>query len=311
MSSLIIDGSNLAMRVWKTCPPLTTANDLPVEVIYAFIRTLKSAMTKYKATEVSIAWDSSKPVARKAIHAEYKQKRHSAEKTPEEQDAFRLYMQQLDALRLIMPSFGVHQYKIAGIEADDIVALLAFREGKHVVLSEDKDFIQLASDDVTVARPIAKITYTGENFDTLEGRCFDTELKNVEVAGWTPNEFLNYRVLVGDSSDEIKGVKGVGPQTAYKIIKKFGTINEALKRPEEVAKIPLAKKILDQRDVIVRNFLLMDLQYAKEFIKFDLEEYQQDGCFDEPELKKILIKYEFFSMINSLNEFCIPFKRLT
>ena len=309
--NLIVDGSNLAQRVWRTVPPLTTANNQPVEVIYAFIRTLKSVMIKYNATEVSIAWDSRKPRARKNIYPEYKNKRHTDEKTPEEKEAFGLYLEQLHELALIMPSFGIHQYKVDGVEADDLVALLAFEEGEHVILSEDKDFIQLASESVTIVRPIAKMTYTGDNFETLEGRCFDPALKTIEQAGWTPIQFLHYRVLVGDSSDEIAGVKGVGPKTAYKIIKQFGSIHEALKHPEEVSKISLAKRMLGQEKIIARNFCLMDLQYAKKFVAEDISIYKQEGCFDEAELKQVLIKYEFFSIIKSMNEFCIPFKQLS
>jgi len=298
VATLIVDGNNLAKRVWKGTPMLTTSSGKHVSTIFGVLRALRSGVVRFKPSEVLVTWDDH-PKARLAIFPEYKKKRKEKRKefTPEEEEEYRQHNEQVKELFNIIAMLGVHQYKGKNIEADDIIALLAKESSdKAIILSEDKDFLQLVSEKVHVYRPMADKYYTVDNFEEHTG-----------VA--TPEMYLHVRFITGDSSDEIPGVPGFKETRALPLIQKHGDIRKVM-AAAKLEKGKLMQTLASSTKTIARNILLMDLRYSVDFMYDELYNIRYEGSFDEREFRATLIKYEFYSFLRNMREFMLPFKNL-
>jgi len=298
VATLIVDGNNLAKRIWKGTPLLTTSKGEHVSTIFGMLRSLRSNIEKFKASEVHLTWDD-RPMARRIIFPDYKKKRAEKvkEHTPAEQEEYAQFNHQVKALFSIIMATGVHQYKGSNIEADDIIALLAKQiDDDVVILSEDKDFLQLVSKKVHVYRPMALKYYTLDNFKELTGVP-------------TPDMYLQARVLMGDESDEIPGVPGFKEGRVLPLILEHGSAREII-NVAKGQKGKLMQALASSTKIVARNFLLMDLRYSVEFINEELYNIKYEGRFDEKELKATFMKYEFFSYMKNLHAFMLPFRNL-
>ena len=295
--NLIFDGNNLAYRMWKNGTNLTTSKGVSVSVIYGFVNSISSVCKKFKATKVVVVWDH-KPVVRREIYSEYKKKRHQG-KTPEEQEEYKEYIAQINKLFYdILQHLGIHQYKLDNVEADDIISELA-RSSTCIIVSEDKDFLQLVSSTVSVYRPIRDEFWSIQEFK--------------DKKGLTPLQYLFTRVLEGDSSDEIPGVKGIGEKRSKALISKYDTLNGIIGNKQELMKFKTTANIfkaIEDDDIIVRNMLLMDLRLSGYYIPENWKSYVSAGKLDEPIVKRIFIQYEFFSYLKKFQEFIAPFRNL-
>lgn len=298
----IVDGNNLAYRVYMAYPELNTSKGKSVTVIYGLLKVLRATIQQHKLEKVLLTWDDT-PAVRKKIYPDYKEHRvkQRAEETPEQKEAYKQYKVQMNDLALLLPHFGVHQYKGVGVEADDLVAVLAEQSTEPVlVISEDKDFLQLVSDKVTVHRPITNKTYTPENF-----------AEQVGIA--TPRQYLHARVLIGDSSDGIPGVHGIGEGIAFKLLSEHRTLQNIFASEElRNSKSKRMATLFESRKLVTRNLLLMDLEHSKVYVDEDLlADCERKGKFDEQQIKAQFLKYEFFSFMRGFQDFLVPFSTLS
>lgn len=291
---LLVDGNNLAYRVFSAYPYLTTQKGKPVHVIYGVLKLLRAAITRFKPESVFVAWDGS-PQRRKLLYPEYKANRNLNRNAAEEQ-AYKEYREQLVDLTFILKYTGVHQYRGDNAEADDLISVLADFDGEYIILSEDKDMLQLVNNRVSVYRPMKDVHYTQLNFVTL--------------TGLTPKQFLESRTLQGDSSDNIPGIRGIGEKTAAKLIKEHGCLDNLVDYSKSNVD-RWSKTIYEYKQVIIRNKMLMDLRFAKDMIPDSIHGYKIQGTFDEARLKQIFVSYEFFSYVKGWTEFIAPFGRLS
>jgi DNA polymerase-1 len=221
---ILIDANSLVHRCFHALPPLTTSSGEPAQALYGmasiFLRMWKNERPAYAAA----LFDRPEPTLRKKRYPEYKATR------PPTADEL---VAQLIAAHDLFPAFGIKTFEAPGYEADDLIATLAERFGgtknvRVVILTGDTDTLQLVDDDRVVVRAFR----TGLS-DTV---IYDDKAVR-ERYGLAPEQLPDYKALVGDTSDNIRGVPGIGPKTARELLTRFKTLDETFQRmPKEDAK---------------------------------------------------------------------------
>ncbi|CEO32059.1 DNA polymerase I [Paraclostridium sordellii] len=234
---VIIDGNSIINRAFYALPDLTNKQGLHTNAIYGFTTMLFKIIENYKPTHISVAFDKKAPTFR---HLEYKEYKAGRKKMPDE------LREQIEPLKNVLDAFKINRLELAGYEADDIigtVSLKAEKEGYKVfIVTGDKDAIQLASKTTTTL-----ITKKGvgevDEFD------FDEVMKKYEM---TPNQFIDLKGLMGDKSDNIPGVPGIGEVTGIKLIKEFGSIENIIENVDSI-KGSSRKKIEEHKDLAIMS----------------------------------------------------------
>ncbi|MEK7076894.1 MAG: 5'-3' exonuclease [Patescibacteria group bacterium] len=208
---LLIDAHSLIHRSFHALPPLTTPEGKPIQAIYGlgsiFLKLWREDCPEYAAA----CFDRPEPTFRKERYEAYKAQRPRA---PDE-----LVAQIIEA-RNFFDAFGIKTFEKAGYEADDLIATLAekFRKENNlqvVILTGDLDTLQLVKDGEVAVRTFKK--------GISETIVYDEQAVR-DRYGLTPAQLADYKALVGDASDNVKGVLGVGPKTAAELLKKYGTL---------------------------------------------------------------------------------------
>lgn len=252
---LLIDGLNVFLRAFSANPALN-ANGEPVGGYYGFLLTLKNAISSHNPSRVIIVFDGKGgSQKRRKVYAGYKQGRAIRSKMNraieltdnEEQYSMRIQFQKLleylDYLPVTVLSYD-------NVEADDVIAYIAkvLCNDEVIIYSNDRDYFQLINDKISVYFPYKSTLYSKN--------------KIKEEYGILPENFIYYKVLMGDIADNIKGIKGIG-------VKKFNTnfsfLNESTYDYDEFIKVcsesdnKYHKKIIDDIDLFSRNYYIMQL----------------------------------------------------
>ena len=249
---LLIDGNSIMNRGYYALPnTLTSPKGIHTNALLGFMNIFYKVYGEEKPTNIIVAFDVHEPTFRHKMYAEYKGTRHPMD------DELR---EQFPIIKEILKDMGVLCVEKGGYEADDIIGTYSrqgISEGLEVtILSGDRDLLQLATDTVLVRIPKTKAGKT-----TVE----DYYAKDVEAEyGVTPLEFIEMKGLMGDTSDNIPGVQGIGPKTASSIIQKYHSIEAALEDIDNV-KPDRARKNLDEN----REMALFSRDLAT--IKLDCE----------------------------------------
>ncbi|HZK17764.1 MAG TPA: 5'-3' exonuclease H3TH domain-containing protein, partial [Clostridia bacterium] len=216
---LIIDGNSLLHRAFYAIPYLATSGGLPTNAVYGFTNMLFKVLEEEKPDYIAIAFDKSRVTFRNQMYEGYKAKRKA---TPEE------LRPQFAMLKKILAAMRIPTYEIEGFEADDIIgtiATLAENEGlKNIILTGDKDSLQLVS-----PHTLALITKKG--ISELEIFDVDAVMKEFKVS---PEQFADFKGLMGDPSDNIPGVPGIGKKYASKLIEEYGSVEEVIKNADSL-----------------------------------------------------------------------------
>src|SRR5918998_3038018 len=210
MRIYLIDGYSLLYRAFYALPQsISTTSGLPTNALYGFTSMLLKLLGEEdEEVGLGVVWDAGKPAFRMEIYPEYKAQRSSM---PEELKA------QLDHLDQILEAMNIQAIRAEGFEADDVLATLS----KHVpegvelmIVTGDQDAMQLVDGNVKVLRTTRGVSETKEY-----GRD-----EVIEEYGVTPEQIPDYKALVGDPSDNIPGVKGIGPKGAASLLREFGSV---------------------------------------------------------------------------------------
>lgn len=244
---LIIDGHSILNRAFYGLPDLTNYEGLHTNAVLGFLNILFKITDEEKPTNVCVAFDVHQPTFRHEMFKEYKGTRHAM---PDE------LREQVPLMKEVLGTMNIAMAFQGGYEADDIIGTLSRRadaDGYSVVIvSGDRDLLQLATDNILVRIPKTKAGGT-----TVE----NYYAKDVEALyGVTPTQFIDMKGLMGDASDNIPGVPGIGEKTASKIIQTFGSIENALDHIDEV-KPPRAQKNLS--DFAEQAFMSKELATIK------------------------------------------------
>ncbi len=225
----IIDGYGLIYRSYFAFinRPMTDEDGNNISAVFGFFRMLFSILKKEHPTHLAVAMDSMTATFRHEMYAEYKANR---EKTPEDLHA------QIPRIESILTAAGIPVLRQNGLEADDIIATLAkaaVNEGNQsVIVSGDKDLLQLVTGDIRTLRPIK-----GDMLMFDRDRVF-------EAFGIWPEQIVDYLALIGDSADNIPGVKGIGPKGAVKLLTQYGTLDGIYQHVDECT--PAIRKRLEE-----------------------------------------------------------------
>ena len=236
---LIIDGNSIMNRGFYALPvDLTNQEGLHTNAILGFLNIFFRILEEEKPTHIAVAFDVHAPTFRHEMYADYKGTRHSM---PDE------LREQMPVIKELLEEMHISLMEKAGYEADDLIGTLA-RLGREAgmevkILSGDRDLLQLAADTVQIRIPKTKAGKT-----IME----DYRAKEVEETyGVTPEEFIEMKGLMGDTSDNIPGVPGVGPKTAAKLIQKYHTVEEVLAHIPEMPQNKLRQSLEENQEMAV------------------------------------------------------------
>ncbi|WP_270658937.1 DNA polymerase I [Paraclostridium bifermentans] len=280
---IIIDGNSIVNRAFYALPDLTNKKGLHTHAIFGFTNMLFKLIDTYKPTHISVAFDKKAPTFR---HLEYKEYKAGRKKMPDE------LKQQLEPLKNLLDAFNINRLEIEGYEADDIigtVSLKAEQDGYKVyIVTGDKDAIQLASKTTTTL-------ITKKGVGEVEEYDFN---KVEEKYGMTPTQFIDLKGLMGDKSDNIPGVPGIGEVTGIKLIKEFGSIENIIENIDSVKGSP-RKKIEENKELAIMSKRLATI-IRDVPIDFDLEKLEF-GNYDKSKLIEVFNELDFNTLISRLD----------
>ena len=232
---IIIDGNSIINRAFYALPDMTNSEGLHTNAVYGFTRMLFKIIDDYKPTHISVAFDMKAPTFRHKEFSEYKAGR---KKMPNELG------QQLQPLKELLDTFNIHRMEMAGFEADDLIGTVAKKaendDFKVYIVTGDKDAIQLASNKTTTL-------ITKKGVGEVEEYNYDSVVERYEM---TPTQFIDLKGLMGDKSDNIPGVPGIGEKTGIKLIKEFSSIENLIENTDQL-KGSVKKKIEENKDQAV------------------------------------------------------------
>ena len=254
--TLVIDGNNVASRAYHTPQgELRSRKGEPTGTILATLNSLKGYLEKFQeATRMVVVWDYGKSEERMKLYPGYKMNRDHTrdDRTPEEILKFEEYLWQMNEIHKFLPALGINSLKVKGWEADDLVyATACLLQGKKTIISSDKDMLQLINEEVSVFDLYKDLLVTPSNFE-------------VKTKGISQKCYLGYRSLLGDDSDNIGGVPGIGEVTAKKLMDTYGHIDIMFKDKDKLMLKSRTAAIFKPENlaIIGRNHKLMNLGYV-------------------------------------------------
>ncbi|PIP71890.1 MAG: DNA polymerase I [Nitrospinae bacterium CG22_combo_CG10-13_8_21_14_all_47_10] len=281
-SLYLIDGSSYIFRAYFGIRQfLSTSKGFPTNALYGFINMLQKVVKDEKPDYLAVAFDSKEKTFRHEMYADYKANRSAP---PED------LAKQFPYFEPLVQAYNIHGVRVPGYEADDIIGTLATKAAKEgfkvVIVSGDKDMMQLISPDIRM-------------LDTMKNQWFGVE-EVEEKFGVTPDRVIDVMGLMGDSSDHIPGVKGVGPKTASELIRKFGSIQELYERIDEVDKVKLREKLVQDKEMALLSRQLVTINTSVK-LEGGIENLKFKSP-DNAELKKLFSEFEFSSLLGELGE---------
>lgn len=282
---LLVDGHSQAYRAYfglKT--PLTTRFGEPTTAIYGFARKLLSVLKEYKPDYVAVAFD----LGDTWRHAEFVEYKATRERMP---DDMRTQMERIEQL---LRAFSIPIVTYPNYEADDVLGTLARQAALQatdvLIMSGDRDMFQLVDERV-------KILYTSGGPNPVTSVIGAAEVQ--ERYQLTPQQFTDFKALIGDSSDNIPGVPGVGEKTALKLLLQFGSLDALYHRVGEVSGAKLQQALITHRDQVERNKRLVTIVTELDGLSYDpnacrLRDYDQAAVID------LFNELEFRSLIKEL-----------
>lgn len=276
---VLVDGSYFLFRAFHALPPLTTSTGLHTNAIRGAISAIQKLMRRTQPTHMAVIFDTPEPTFRHKLSPIYKGDRPSM---PEE------LSQQIPYLHALIKALGIPLYSLPGAEADDIIGTLtkrALSEGHHVLISTgDKDMAQLVNEHVKLE-------------DSFKERVLD-EAGVLEKFGVHPHQIIDYLTLMGDASDGIMGVPGVGAKTAAKLLTEYGSLNNIIANVDQL-KGKISQNIKDNLDNIK-----IDHQLASIVCDLDLALDWHDLKLANPnvdQLRDLYTELEFRNQLQSLD----------
>lgn len=276
---VLVDGSYFLFRAFHALPPLTTSTGLHTNAVRGAISAIQKLMRRTQPTHMAVIFDTAEPTFRHHLSPMYKGDRPSM---PSE------LAEQIPYLHDLIRALGIPLHYLSGAEADDIIGTLAKRAealGHQVLISTgDKDMAQLVTEKVTLE-------------DSFKERPMDVQGVFDKFGVW-PHQIIDYLTLMGDASDGIMGVPGVGQKTAAKLLTEYGSIGSILENVDQI-KGKVGQNIKDSVEGIA-----LDHQLASIVCDLDLTFGYDDLKIQEPnvnELRRLYTELEFRNQLQSLD----------
>ncbi|MBU0596207.1 DNA polymerase I [Candidatus Bipolaricaulota bacterium] len=283
---LLVDGHSLAYRAYYGMPELTTRSGQAIQAVYGFWTILLKMIRERPSAYTAVVFDADGPTFRHELYSEYK-----ANRKPMPEDL----ASQFPLLERMLAGLGVPTFSIPGVEADDVLATIALATtaaGLHcLIATSDKDMAQLVSDRVSLLRP--------------SGRRFDSSQQVLDPAGVEakygvpPERIVDLLALVGDTSDNVPGVPGVGEKTATRLIRDYASLGEMLDAADDVRNRRVSDSLRAHRE---KAFLARSLVSLKTDVEVgDVPAACRLRGIDADRLAAFLTEAEFASALNELD----------
>ena len=286
---VLIDGHSILNRAFYGLPDLTNAEGLHTNAVYGFLNIMFKILEEEKPEYLTVAFDVHAPTFRHEMYSEYKGTRKPMAEELREQ---------VPLMKEVLHAMGVRTIEQAGLEADDLLGTLSRRcEAKGmevVILSGDRDLLQLATDHVEIRIP--KTKRTGTEIEDY----YAADVKERYLV--TPQEFIDVKALMGDASDNIPGVPNIGEKTATRIIADYGSIEHADEHASELKPPRAAKNLVEYWEQAKMSKVLATINVEADF-PYDLDEaklgnlYTQEAYayFQRLQFKNLLSRFEMQS----------------
>ena len=284
MKLLILDGNSVINRAFFGVKPLTTREGLYTHAIFGFLNILEKMEKEEQPEALAVAFDLHGPTFRHLKYDGYKANRHGM---PEE------LAMQMPVMKDVLRAMNIPIYECQGWEADDIIGtvgkICSNNDWECVIVTGDRDSLQLIDENVHVKLVISKL---GQTTATLY-----TDEKFREEYGFEPKKLIDLKALMGDASDNIPGVAGVGPKTAKDLLAKFGSLDGVYENIEDSSIRPkLREKLLADKE---NAYLSYDLATIRPEAPIEFTPMDAVVCpYNRPELYRLFQKLEFVRLID-------------
>lgn len=272
----IVDGYSILFRTYYSVGEMSTSQGVPVGGVFGFVRAFFTLLLRHNVQKIVITLDSGKPTFRSEIFTEYKANRV---KVPEN------LVPQFAILDEFFQTSNINHFRKDGFEADDLIASFVKKhDGENVIVSADKDLMQLVSTQTQCLDFFANKFYKAQEV--------------FEKFGVLPEFVADYLAIVGDSSDNVPGIKGCGPQKAVKLIKEFGELENIAQNIENIKDLKL-KSILQnniESGILSKKLVKLDSIVEIENENFDISSINFENALN------FVAKYEMKSLVNLIQK---------
>lgn len=284
---VLIDGNSLSFRAFYALPLLSNKAGIHTNAVYGFAMLLEKILKEEKPDHFLVAFDAGKTTFRHEKYSEYKGGR---QKTPPE------LSEQFPYIRQLLDAYHIKRYELDNYEADDIIGTLSKEADKAgfqtIIITGDRDLTQLATDNIT-------IYYTKKGVTDVDH--YTPEFIAEKYNGLTPSQIVDMKGLMGDSSDNIPGVAGVGEKTAIKLLNQFNTVEGVYEHLDEVSGKKLKEKLENSKEDALMSKELATINVDSP-IEVCLEDTLMTNQDDQQEKIELFKKLEFKQLLGDLDQ---------
>ena len=284
---MLVDGHSILNRAYYGLPPLTSPDGTPTGALYGFLNILFKFLDEEKPDALAVAFDVSAPTFRHEKYKEYKGTRK-----PMDPDL----KVQVPLIKEILEAMNITIVEKPGWEADDIIGTLSKKFSKDgnpvTIVSGDKDLLQLVDENITMKNP-----KTSRGQTTVVNY---TPTDVIEEYGVTPHEFILLKAIMGDTSDNIPGVKGIGPKTAAPIVAQYHTLDEVVAHIDDLSSASVKKKMAEGVDSMKLSYFLAEIDTNVD-IDFDPEKAGLADLFNDHSYE-LFKKYNFKTILGRFSD---------
>ncbi len=283
---VLIDGNSLSFRAFYALPLLSNHAGIHTNAVYGFAMLLEKIIKEEKPNHFLVAFDAGKTTFRHSKYSEYKGGR---QKTPPE------LSEQFPYIRQLLDAYHIKRYELDNYEADDIIGTLSRQADEEdfetIIITGDRDLTQLATDNVT-------IYYTKKGVTDVDH--YTPKFIAEKYNGLVPKQIIDMKGLMGDTSDNIPGVAGVGEKTAIKLLNQFESVEGVYEHIEEVTAKKLKEKLINSKDdaLMSKDLATINVHSPIEVSLEDTKLNLQDDTTEKIELFK---KLEFKQLLADLD----------
>jgi len=277
----LVDGSNYIYRAFYGLPLLTNSKGFPTNAIYGFTNMLLKLKRELQPDYIVVIFDLKGPTTR---HEEFENYKATRKPMPDD------LIPQIPFIKNVVRGFSICVLEKQGTEADDIIGTLTVRANqkgwKTAIISGDKDLMQLINENVSM-------------IDTMKDKIYD-EAAVKEKFGVGPDKVVEILGLMGDTSDNIPGVPGIGPKTAQRLIEEYGSVEEVIKNSGNLRNVKLRESF---HQYAQQARLSRQLASIRKDIEIDFD--FQDATVKEPDkevLSKLFSEFEFSSLLQEIKQ---------
>ena len=215
---MILDGNSVLHRAYYALPDWRNRSGEATAGVYGFLSMMLKAIEDLRPTHLAVVFDHPSPTFRHTMYVGYQTNREKERQVSED------IWGQIEKLKIVLEKMGIPVYQVAGFEADDVIGTISTQRSAHsaqvIIITGDRDLMQLVNKKINLYMPIKGLS------DTV----IVDEDKVMERMGVHPKQIIDYKALVGDSSDNYPGVAGIGPKTATVLLAEYGTFENVVKK---------------------------------------------------------------------------------